>query len=81
MLAANVKETTMITELSPVLSRLSGSIEETLLKEAAGKPPTMLSQRMVGNLPWKTVKSSAGTATLKRCRANNPKSSFTFNLV
>ena len=76
MPVANVKETTMITEHSPASSRLSGNIEETPHYEAVGKPPTMLAQRKAEKLPWKTVKSSAGTATIERCRANNPKSSF-----
>lgn len=66
----------MTMELLPASSRLSGNIEETPQKEAAGKPPTMLAPRKAGSLQWKTVKFFVGVATAKQCRANNSKFSF-----
>jgi hypothetical protein len=72
----SAKETIMVMEVLPVSSRLYGNIGETARREVGGKPVTLLVPKKAGNLQWKTVKYSAGTATPKQCRANNPKFFF-----
>ena len=50
MLDANVKETITTTELLHVSSRFYGKTGEKRLKEAAGKPPILLTQKRAENL-------------------------------
>ena len=71
MLVASVKGKAMVTEVSPVIGKSSGRTGETKQREMAGKPDYFLAQMKGESLQWKTVKSYAGNATAKQCRANN----------
>ena len=73
---ASVKEMIMVMEVLHASSRLFGNIGETKRREVGGKPVTLLALKKAENLQQKTAKYSAGTATPKQCRANNPKFSF-----
>ena len=55
----------MTMEPLPASSRSYGKIGETRMKEAAGKPLTLLAPKKAENLQSKTAKYSAGAATPK----------------